>query len=97
MRIMVKRPGGELSGSTRKLKRERKLTPADFVREFAIGEKVAIDPKPYYKDGKIPHLRYRGRVGVIKEKRGRSYVVEIKDGGKIKKIVALPIFLRKVT
>lgn len=94
---MVKRSGGELSKSTRKLKRKRRLTPNDFVKEFSIEERVFIDPKPYYKKGKIPHLRYRGRTGIVKEKRGKSYVVEIKDGGKVKKIVALPIFLKKVS
>jgi large subunit ribosomal protein L21e len=92
----MKRSRGEFSGFTRKLRAKRRLTPSDFVKSFSLGEKVRIVPYPNYKVGKPPHKRYRNRVGVIVEKRGDAYVVEVKDGGKIKKIIAHPIHLQRV-
>ncbi len=92
---MVKRPRGYLSKATRSLKTKRKLTPKDFARQYEVGEKVLIKIQPYYK-GAMPHPRYRGRVGRIVEKRGSAYVVEIKDGGKAKKIISHPVHLRRV-
>ncbi len=89
---MVKRPRGYLSRATRKLKAKRKLTPADFIKEFEVGQRVLIKPQPYYKSA-IPHRRYRGKAGKIIERRGSCYVVEIKDGGKIKQVVAHPVHL----
>jgi len=93
---MAKRSRGDLSTATRRLKCSRKLTPSDYIKEFNEGDKVSIKLVPYYKKGKIPSIRYRGRVGTIIERRGDAYVVKIKDGGKFKKIIALPIFLQEV-
>jgi large subunit ribosomal protein L21e len=60
-----------------------------------MGARVAIFIDPSVHRGQ-PHHRYHGRVGLITEKRGRAYVVEIKDGGKIKKIIASPEHLKVV-
>ena len=91
---MVKRPRGYLSRATRKLKRKRKLTVVDHMKTFEPGQKVCIDPQPYYK-GALPHMRYRGRVGVVKERRGKAYVVEITDGNKKKMIISSPVHLKE--
>ena len=92
---MVKRPRGYLSKATRKLKAKRKLTVADHLRQFEVGQKVIIEPKPYYKSA-LPHMRYRGRSGIIKEKRGSCYLVEVKDGGKVKTLICHPVHIKKV-
>ena len=65
------------------------------TQELAIGSRVTIIIDPTVHKGQ-PHHRYQGRVGLIREKRGRAYVVEIKDGGKIKKVVSGPEHLRVV-
>jgi ribosomal protein L21E len=41
-------------------------------------------------------MRYKGRIGVILEVRGKCYVVEIMDGGLKKKIITSPIHIKKV-
>jgi large subunit ribosomal protein L21e len=41
-------------------------------------------------------MRYAGRTGRILEKRGNAYVIEIKDGEKVKKIIASPIHLKVI-
>ncbi len=88
---MVKRSKGILSKKTKRTKRKKKTTVSEQVREFAVGESVVYKPIATVKGR--PHLRYRDRRGKIVEKRGNSYVVEIKDGGKKKLLVADPIHL----
>jgi large subunit ribosomal protein L21e len=51
---------------------------------------------PYGKFEDFPHARYSGRMGKVIEKRGNSYVVEIKDGSKMKKIITSPIHLKVI-
>ena len=92
---MVRQSKGTLSGKTRYLRGRTRSTVADAVRTFSVGDKVLISPKAITPG--MPHLRYASRHGVVVEKRGRSYVVEVKDGKKTKKIVAGPVHLRKVS
>ena len=75
---MPERSKGLFSGMTRHLARHHKpskLRIRDLIKNFSIGEKVAVVPKGNFRD--IPHPRYRGKIGVVKEKRGDAYVVEV--------------------
>ncbi len=92
----MKRSRGYLSKTLKGLKTKRRLTPADFVREFQIGEKVRIDPVPYYKQGQIPHRHYKNMTGEILEKRGRCYVVKVEIGSVARKLILLPIHLKRL-
>ena len=91
---MAKQSRGTLSGKTRFLRGRSRSTVAESVRTFKIGDKVLISPKASISG--MPHLRYANRHGIVVEKRGRSYVVEVKDGKKTKKLVTGPIHMRKV-
>jgi len=91
---MVKRSKGYLNKYSRRLKAKRKLTVNDFIKDFQVGDKVYIDPVPYYRAGQIPHKRYRGRVGTVVGVRGNAYIVEVKLGGKTFKPIILPIHLK---
>jgi large subunit ribosomal protein L21e len=76
--------------------RERGLLPVtQSVQDFPTGTRVTILIAPGVHKG-APHHRYQGRVGVIYGKMGRAYLVQIKDGGKIKKIIAGPEHLKLV-
>jgi len=88
---MVKRSKGILSKKTRRTRRRKKTTVPEQIRGFAVGDSVVYKPIATTKGR--PHLRYRDRRGRIVEKRGNSYVVEIKDGGKRKLLIADPIHL----
>ncbi len=93
----MKRSRGRISRKSRAIGRkirENVLTPYKVLKDIEIGKKVMIIPYGKYED--FPHMRYSGRVGKVIEKRGNSYVVEIKDGSKMKKIIASPIHLRVV-
>ncbi len=80
-------------GTFTKEVRERGLPPITrFLREFAIGEKVAVRIEPSDPHGQ-PHPRYQGRTCTVVEKVGRAYRVEFLDGGKRKQLIATPIHL----
>ena len=96
---MSKRSKGLRSKSRGKLTkhpRQRGLPPTSrSVQEFSMGAKVTIILDSSVVKGQ-PHHRYHGRVGVISERRGRAYVVEVTDGGTIKRIISRPEHLRMV-
>src|SRR5271157_3699897 len=74
---MTERSHGLFSGRTRNLARHHKpgkLTIGKLLKDFKEGDRVTIVPKGNFKD--IPHPRYRGRVGIVTEKRGGAYVVK---------------------
>ena len=89
---MVKASRGMMSRKTRKLKGRTGVTVTQQVRTFNIGDKVVISPMA--TPGGRPHLRYSGRHGIIKEKRGNSYVVEVGDMGVRKSVIAGPVHLK---
>ncbi len=74
----------------RKKPRERGLKPLGYLlREYKVGDKVVISIDPATHKGQ-PHRRYHGKIGTIMEKRGKAYVIAVRDGGKVRKIIALP-------
>jgi large subunit ribosomal protein L21e len=94
---MAKRSRGFRSGTRKKLRQLPRYKPpiTKFLQEFGIGQRVVIDIEASSQKG-IPHPRYEGRIGEIVGKRGRSFIVKIKNGGTIKKIIARPEHLKVV-
>jgi len=88
---MVKPSRGAMSGRTRKLKGKSIVSVAKYMTEFNLGDKVVITPRA--KNIGLPHLRYANRHGIVMEKRGTSYVVEVKDLKTKKLVVVSPIHL----
>ena len=81
---------------TRSLLRARGKTPITrYLQEFEVGSKVLIRPDPSSHKG-MPFRRFIGRVGVVVEKRGKSYIVKIKDGKKEKSIICRPEHLKAI-
>ncbi len=94
---MVKKSRGFRTGTRKKLKQKPGYRPpiTKFLQEFEIGEKVLIAQEPSSQKG-MPHPRFKGRVGRVIGKRGKSYIVEIKNGNKVKKLISRPEHLRLV-
>ena len=67
------------------------VSVARVVRTFNVGDKVVITPKANWVG--LPHMRYSGKQGVVVEKRGKSYVVEVRDYAQKKMIIAGPVHL----
>ncbi len=90
---MGKNPRGDRH-KTRKIftkhARQRGLAPLGRIMyDYKIGERIDVIPDSSIHKT-LPHRRFCGKVGSILEKRGRAYLVEIKDGNMTKSI-----FLRK--
>ncbi len=88
---MTERSHGLFVGRTRHLARHHKpskLSISKIIKNFEIGEKVIIVPKGNFKN--IPHPRYRGKTGVVTEKRGDSYVVELYVSKTMKRTLIVP-------
>ncbi len=83
---MVQKSYGSRRGTRRKL-RAKKITITRRLQKFNVGDIVNIDIVP---GEKMPFHRFQGSTGRIVDTRGRSYVVEIKDGKKLKTIITKP-------
>lgn len=94
---MVKKSRGFRSGTRRKLRQRPSVRPAitKYLQEFKKDQRVVISPEPSSHKG-MPFPRFRGKVGKIIGKRGKSYIVEIKVGKKKKLIISRPEHLRKI-
>ncbi|MEK6819783.1 MAG: 50S ribosomal protein L21e [Nanoarchaeota archaeon] len=71
-----------------------KLSFSRYFQEFKNGDVVSF-VKELSVPSNIPD-RYQGRTGVVDGKRGRSYIVLIKDNNKPKKFIIQPIHLKKI-
>ena len=72
----------------RKSPRERGMRSLGYLLiDYSVGDKVLISIDPAFHKGQ-PYRRYHGKSGIISEVRGRAYVVEVKDGGKTRQIIA---------
>ena len=94
---MAKKSQGFRAKTRKKLQRKiRYRAPiTKFIQEFKIGDKVAIVQEPSSFKG-MPFSRFRGMVGEIIEKRGRAYIVKVKVGNKIKRVISRPEHLKLV-
>jgi len=73
----------------RKPRERGKTGLSKLLHTYEPAEKVVIILNPSVHKG-MPHRRYHGRIGVIAEKRGRSYVVNVSQGKAIKEIIVRP-------
>ncbi|MEM4366755.1 MAG: hypothetical protein QW035_01335 [Candidatus Anstonellales archaeon] len=90
----MKRSKGTLSKRTRRLGRKKKVTPAKVIKEFSVGDRVVVMLDPSSTSNPAP--RYHGKAGRIVERRGEAYVVEVMDFSMPKKLIVLPLNLKKV-
>lgn len=91
---MAKNSKGLMVRRTKRFRKSKKLTVPDKVKTFEEGERVLITLQPYFKG--FPAPRYDGRHGIVVERRGRAYVVEIKDLGARKELIVAPVHLRRL-
>jgi large subunit ribosomal protein L21e len=74
----------------KKKPRERgKLRLSKLLYEYQSGNRVVIKIDPSVQKG-MPHRRYHGKVGVVIDRRGQSYVVSVTQGEATKEIIVRP-------
>ena len=71
-----------------------KISISKYFAKFKAGEKVVLKAEPAVQKG-IYHLKFHGKVGVVKGMSGRCYNVVIKDGNKPKLVIVHPIHLKR--
>lgn len=75
--------------------RERGLsTITRAFQKFDLGEKASVSLDPSIHKG-MPHVRFHGRTGEVVGRQGNAYMLEVRDGGKMKRIIVKPEHLRK--
>jgi len=92
---MVVKSHGPRRRTREKFRKTRRSTISQFVRKFSKEDKVIIDIESSSQKG-MPFRRFQGLAGKVIDKRGNAYLIEIKDGNKIKKIIANPEHLKKI-
>lgn len=70
-----------------KLRSKLRVTP--YLQKFKKDDKVVISIDPSSQKG-MPHPIFKGKIGKIVEKRGDSYLVELKIGNMRKTIISRP-------
>ena len=88
---------GYRSRTRRKLaaSKRKKFKVEPFLQEFKEGERVVVKQDPSSHGG-MPHIRFKGKIGIIKSKRGSAYVLSMKIGNKEKEIIAGPEHLKLI-
>lgn len=81
---------------TRKPREHGKTGLSKILHGYEAGEKVVVKIDPSVHKG-MPHRRYQGKVGVIIQKKGRSYVVNVTQGDAVKEIIVRPEHLEPCT
>jgi large subunit ribosomal protein L21e len=76
-------------------KARERLPITRYIQEFKVGSKVVIKPNPSSHKG-MPFKRFFGRSGTVIDKRGKSYIIKIKDGKKEKNIISRPEHLKAI-
>ncbi len=89
----MKKSKGTRRGTRKILRKDpskRGLVPINrALQEFEEGEKVKIKIEPSVHKAQ-PHRRFHGKIGEVEGKQGKAFVVKVKDGGKIKKVISRP-------
>lgn len=78
----------------KRIRTRGKLKLSRYFQELEEGEHVAIVREPAVESN-FP-TRFQGRTGLIEGKRGKAYVIKIKDQNKEKRFLIKPIHLKKI-
>lgn len=78
----------------KKMREKGKFSFTRFFQKFVPGDRVAV-----IRELSIPFgypAKLQGRTGIIVEKRGAAYEIEIKDLNKPKRYLIRPVHLKKI-
>ncbi|MCW4055150.1 MAG: 50S ribosomal protein L21e [Candidatus Bathyarchaeota archaeon] len=79
----------------RRVRERGKTGLSKVLREYALGDRVLVRINPSIHKG-MPHRRFHGKIGVVGERRGRAYVVNVSQGNAVKEIIVRPEHLEPV-
>jgi large subunit ribosomal protein L21e len=74
--------------------RQRGLPPVtSLIQEFETGQKVHVVCESSIQKG-MPHRRFHGKTGTVIGRRGRAWVLAVRDGNAQKVVIARPQHLK---
>ncbi|HUV98190.1 MAG TPA: 50S ribosomal protein L21e [Candidatus Paceibacterota bacterium] len=79
----------------RRVRERGKTGLSNILREYALGDRVLVRINSSIHKG-MPHRRFHGKIGVVGERRGRAYVVNVSQGDAVKEIIVRPEHLEPV-
>jgi len=89
----MKKSKGYRRGTRRLLKKapRERGTPklGKLLYTYELGSRVIIKVDSSVQKG-MPHRRFHGKIGTVKAKRGRGYVVSVAQGEAVKEIIVRP-------
>jgi large subunit ribosomal protein L21e len=89
----MRKSQGYRAGTRRLLKKEPrergKLRLSKLLHEYQPGSRVVVKIDPSVQKG-MPHKRYHGKVGTVVNRRGRSYIVGVRQGDAVREIIVRP-------
>ncbi len=82
---------GPRASTRRKLSKRfgEKFTITPYLQDFKPKDRVIIKIEPASQKG-MPHHRFKGLVGVVKERRGDGFVLDVKIGNATKTVISRP-------
>ena len=80
---------------TKEPREKGKIGLSKLLHDYQLGEKVVVKINSTIQKG-MPHRRYHGKIGVVVDKRGRAYLVNVAQGDATKKIIVRPEHLTPV-
>lgn len=78
----------------KKIRTKGKIQLSRYFQKLKKGDSVAVVKEPAVKSS-FPE-RIQGRTGLIEEKRGKVYLIKLRDQKKEKKFLIEPIHLKKI-
>ena len=87
---MVRKSYGKMRGTRKKLSVKEKPGVTMYMKGFEIGDRVHVTMKA----GKRPYPKFHGLTGEVVGKRGRAYIIAVRNKKAVKKIVLKPEHLR---
>jgi large subunit ribosomal protein L21e len=81
---------------TKPAREKGKIKIRKLLYNYQPGDKVVIKIDPSIHKG-MPHRRYHGKIGVITNKRGRAYIINVTQGNATKEVIVRPEHLEPYT
>jgi len=78
----------------KKIRTKGKIKLSKMFQEFKSGDNVILDRE--LSLGCNFHRRIGGKVGIVIGKRGKAYIIKIKEYNKEKQIIVNPVHLKKL-
>lgn len=79
---MVRKSYGKMRGTRYRLENKGVPSITSCMEEYNLGDTVHVK----FTSTIVPHPRFHGFTGKVTGRNGRGYIVEVRDGGKFKKI-----------